>query len=105
MYVYEDNLTENGGSGKPPSRYRRDLKFGLMLIWASSRNFAKFQVQCMRVLGLGTNALKLYYTFIVNIFVKLKTKTLKNIKIKTRVQVSESPRSLIYNNNICYLGK
>ena len=42
--VYEDNLTENGGSGKPPSRYRRDLKFGSMLVWASSRNFAKFQV-------------------------------------------------------------
>ena len=44
IYIYDDNLSENRGSRKPPSRYSWNLKFGLLLTWASSRSCTKFQV-------------------------------------------------------------
>ena len=39
-----DNLFENGGSRKPPSRNPSDLKIFLPSVWTTYRRFAKFQV-------------------------------------------------------------
>ena len=44
MSISHDNLFENGGARKPPSRYPLDLKIFLPLVWTPSRILAKFQV-------------------------------------------------------------